>query len=298
MHTNTKIALHVLVYDVEDFLDPFFENVADFYGKIYVAYSSRPWAYGGGGGFNHSSLEHIKERYSDKVVIIEGVWDTEEDQRNACVEAATRDGFKFLVVQDADEFYNEDCILDMHHQMLENDSFDLYKTKMLTFWRNKRLVLAKRKKPVINNVLYAINLAREVRFVDKRATSGASEFRLDTLCYHLSYVMSNAGILRKICTWAHANDFNRDFWYKNKWETWYPNKRYLHPINPIMWEEALNYQGPLPLALEKFKNPTFETFSPSIIRRAYDQMVEVKDVVSSVLARMKRSIGKRLCVKK
>ena len=51
-------------------------------------------------------LDLLKQsKYYNKITIIEGEWEYDEDQRNACLDKAQNDGIDYLINHDADEFY-------------------------------------------------------------------------------------------------------------------------------------------------------------------------------------------------
>ena len=103
-------AVMILYYDCEQFILRTIENCAPFVEKIYILYSELPYSkYNPEARKKYSNTarkEILREsKYSTKIDLIEGNWDNEEEQRNECLYKAKAEGFDFLIVQDADEFY-------------------------------------------------------------------------------------------------------------------------------------------------------------------------------------------------
>jgi len=61
---------------------------------------------------NVSNKDLLKNsEFYNKIVLIEGEWKYEEDQRNACLRAARDDKIDYLIIQDCDEFYSDEDFL-------------------------------------------------------------------------------------------------------------------------------------------------------------------------------------------
>jgi hypothetical protein len=61
MPTNCKIALQILLFDVDEFMDSFMKNCLLFYDKIYATYSTNPWGYKKSNITNSTSINLIKK---------------------------------------------------------------------------------------------------------------------------------------------------------------------------------------------------------------------------------------------
>ena len=125
-----KIATHLLLFNQDQWILKNIEMIGSFVDKIYVAWSELPWDYNPNarGNFKNNSDPKILEQspYWDKIEVIKGVWNKDEDQRNACLDAAKRDGMDYLLIIDADEFYTDEIYT-------ENGNEDLDKLQDLTF---------------------------------------------------------------------------------------------------------------------------------------------------------------------
>lgn len=294
MDSTPKIAAHVLLFDVNDTIEAYIANISPHVDKIFAAHSATPWHYNITDLKNTTNGISLALKFGKKFHLIEGTWKTEEDQRNACIEAARREGFTHLIVQDADEFYLENDWEQLTKCIHENPSNDAFFTTWITFWKSKQYALYNKSGPAKAPVLFALNISNNIIFTDKRHTNATSAIYSDITCFHLSYVLNDEQILRKINTWGHANDFDRQAWYNTKWKTWHLKKRNLHPVFPTMWSQAKRFTGPLPEAIALVPDPHIQLYTPSL----YDTILEIiqysKEISIKFCKRAARSIKKRL----
>ena len=252
--TNKKFAAHALLFDSQKWILTMIENCGPFVEKIYVAYSELPWTY------NPSARDTIKNtadpsillnsQYANKIELIHGVWERDEDQRNACLDRAKADGMDFLIIQDADEFYKQSDYSRMLEQIANNPEYDFYKTPWCVFWKSFDYILeGENGSTVIGFPEVAINCKHNVRFTRARVPNSQNYFLLDVLCYHGSYVSTDDEMYRKIHTWGHAHQFDRDMWYQNKWLRWTESTEGLHPVSPSVFRRAVRFKGDLPEVL-------------------------------------------------
>jgi hypothetical protein len=259
---NVKIATHVVLFGQDKWIMRNLENAYRHVDKIYVAYSDEPWTYNihARGKFKNSfDLNVIRNsEYNDKVTIIEGRWNTEEEQRNSCVDAAIKDGMDFLVIHDADEFYFHDQFAKALLILRENPDWDFYRVGWYCFWKNFNYILLDSAGNKITGFPeFAINLKRGVRFERKRRPNKSNNpFDIsvdDAICYHGSYVLSDKEVYEKINTWGHAAEFDGDNWYKTKWLKWTPEMNNLHMIAPHAWSKAEKFDGVLPIVINDLR---------------------------------------------
>lgn len=251
---DTKFATHVVLFGQDKWIMRNIENAYQHVKKIYVAYSEQPWSYNPNARSKYKNsfdLDVIrKSKFADKVHIIEGVWDTEEQQRNACAEQAAKDGMEFLFIHDADEFYFHWEFETLKGFIASNQNFDYYKVAWRCFWKNFNYVLLDAKGDEITGYPeFCINLKNGVRFASKRRPNKPNFAIIPQeqgVCYHGSYVLTNEELLEKINTWGHTNDFNKDHWYKEKWLKWTEESTDLHLVSPSAWSKAKRFTGDLP----------------------------------------------------
>ncbi len=258
-----KFSVIILFFDCEQFILKTIENCAPFVSKIYISYSPQPWSVYNTEApnlfTNRSNPEILKQSiYFDKLELVQGVWKSEEDQRNACRTKAIEDGMDYLIVQDADEFYLPENYQLNIDGILSNPNFAVYQCPWMIFWKDTKHIILHREhlgeKRVISttNPLFAINLKHDNPFASRRLIKDMSNiFKLNGLCLHLSYVFSDEEMYRKIRTWGHAHQVKK-FWYRMKWLGWNENTKYLNPQNPTEWIKAIKYNGPLPIQLLDF----------------------------------------------
>jgi hypothetical protein len=249
-----KIATHVVLFGQDKWIMKNIENAYPNVDKIYVSYSEKPWAYNPKAKdlyTNTFDLNILRNSiFFNKIEIIEGYWNTEEDQRNACVDAANKDCMDYLIIHDADEFYsNSDFKMIIKH-IENNPDYDYYKIAWYCFWKNFNYILL----DVNGNKItgfpeFAINLKRGVRFSSKRRPNKILSYSIPPnvgICYHGSYVLSDEELQLKINTWGHTNDFNKEKWYNEKWLKWNENSVDLHLVSPSAWSKAVKFDGKLP----------------------------------------------------
>lgn len=249
-----KIASHVLLYNQDRWILKNIENSAPHVDKIYVAWSELPWNYNKNARsvFKNKSHPSILEnsKYKDKIVLIKGVWDKDEDQRNACLKAAKADGMDYLLMHDADEFYTHEDFKGIVQTIKDNLNYDYYTTPWITFWKTFDYVISKENGNIVCGYPeIALNLNRNNKFVRCRRPSGDKIYKMNYLCHHASYVLDDKTCWEKINTWGHAHQFNTRKWFNNKWKNWNPSMTNLHPISPKEWYKAVKYEGSLPEVL-------------------------------------------------
>lgn len=251
----------MLVFSQDRWLMKAIDNRAPFVDKIYVAWSDRPWAY------NPNAAAQFKNRTSydilytsphiHKIEIIRGSWDLEEDQRNACIIAAKRDGMDILMTQDTDEFYLPEDFEGTIAEMKNNPNHDYYTTPWYSFWKSMDYIMINQQESkILGRPLVAINLKKnDLRFTRARICNGVDAHDMNYILYHPSYVLTNEECWEKINTWGHAHQFNTQSWYNNIWLAWDNNKDLmnLHPIEPSAWFKVVKYEDKLPKELSDMK---------------------------------------------
>lgn len=291
-----KVAAQILYFDCEQFILRTIENCAGFVDKIYILYSPEPWtAYNEEARKqykNPSSLEILKtSRYYSKIEVLAGVWATEEDQRNHCLVKARNEGFDFMIVQDADEFFCEEDYEINIRALRENPNYSYYRTPWYVFWKNLDNVIvnvypwnAKNNsfvKPYKETLLgfsacFAINCRKNVKFSDKRMPNAGDYLMLDGLCLHLSYVLSDDQLQRKLSTWGHSHQVKIKRWLNTKWYGYNGRTKNFHPINHIQWPRLELYKGDLPKELVGFKVQGQKSVMPHVGNLIESRLFEVK----------------------
>ncbi|QNI66416.1 hypothetical protein [Synechococcus sp. BMK-MC-1] len=288
-----KIAVHILCYNVNTFLPHVVANCHPYVEKVYLAWSPHSWGYG------QSVIENPTNIYSynlpvhfPKCELVIGSWSNEQDMRNACLNKAREDGFDWLIIQDADEFYTESSwktIVRVLSQLPQE--VNLVKSTWLNFWKHPSIILVNHdgqtKTP---NAGFALRLTPQARFIDRRLTnySGSdSEAVLDVPCFHYGWVLNDEEINLKIRTWGHANDFNHSLWYELKWKRWSLATRNLRPANPCSWPKAVFYLGELPTFVHDIFGPELAIPSRSLTPKISSFRLIIKEFFYDLEAKFK-----------
>ena len=296
---DIKIAAFCLAFNVNESLHEMISNIGKHVEKIYIAYSLYPWSYNKKARqeyTNNTSLEFIKESpFSEKIEIVEGVWDSDEDQRNSCVEKALSDGYEYLIVQDSDEFILDDEFENILNEVKAHPQVDLFKLQWYQFWKSTDfLILDKTGSMTTGTPEYIINLKNGVHFTDRRITNARNEFVIPCHLFHLGYVHSDATMKSKISTWGHSHELFSRNWYKNKWLHWNEKVKYLHPVRPEFWLKATSHNLTLPEELEEWKLNNGIQYEESSGESLYRALRDYLTPLVLKCAKLKRSLKRRL----
>ena len=241
----TSIALQVIAFNVDPWINSMLRNAAPHVDKIFIAYPPRPWNYSVVAREsirNPTQLESIDiEDLQCPVEIVRGDWERDEDTRNCLLTRAREQGFDWMVVQDADEFYTERSWARLIAMMNNEDSSDLLITPWYNFWKSPEYVIVNRGTGIktLNEGFAVRAKGSNVVFTYSRTTNATRKTVIDEPCYHYGYVMNDDAMLRKISSWAHANEMmSTKLWFELKWRRWTPTTIYLHPGSPAHWLKA------------------------------------------------------------
>jgi hypothetical protein len=268
------------------------ENTGDLVDKIYLSHSRVPWsAYNKLAIDIHQStmsIELIADfPHKEKIVWLEGIWKTEEDQRNHSLDRARADGMDYMIIQDADEFYHPNEFSNNLKEIASNPNYPVYRCPWIVFWKDLKHVIQVRNTSgnfatITTCPNFAINLnMSEVRFVNRRLVAQMDQaYQLSGLCYHLAWVLSDDSVLKKIETWGHSHQFNYMKWFKHKWLAWREETRYIGTISRANYLKAIRFEGTIPAELKGL--PSLEQrFVPlSIIEKIDNLRLDVQSLIS------------------
>jgi len=249
-----KFGVHILFFNQDKWILKTIENCGPYVDRIYVAWSKTPWGYNKNSTVvNESNVEFLKQSpYYDKITVIQGEWELDEDERNSCLEQAKSDGMDYLITQDADEFYTFSGYQSIIDGIRQNPNYDYYTTPWYVFWKDQAHIIERENGDRIAGYPeVAINLSvPDIHFVRCRRPNSTYHKRLDALCYHMCFVFdTDQDCWNKINSWSHSHQFDTQRWYDNYWLKWTPELRHLHPIHPTEWYKAVVYTGELPEVL-------------------------------------------------
>lgn len=288
---NKRFAACVLVFSQNETILQMIENCAKHVEKIYVAWSEKPYKYNlDSTETNQTSLEFIKQSpYINKIEFIIGNWDWEEDQRNACLEKARLDGFDYLIIQDADEFYTDEGYEKLKQDILDNPDVEVFKTYWINFWKQMDYILVNENGSFLHpNEGFCINLSyKHLKHTRARIVNATKiRFLTSAYCYHLGWAMDDTKMLVKLSTWSHAHQFNTKRWFALKWLYWTPKTKCLHPTFGYSWLKAIKYEikelGELPTELigyrlaNKSLKPTFYILVNDFVYNLYFVLMAIK----------------------
>ena len=249
-----KFGVHILFFNQDKWILKVIDNCGPYVDKIYVAWSEKPWNYNNNAKdfFNKSSLDILKKsKYYNKIELIIGEWEKDEDERNSCLNKAKEDGMDYLITQDADEFYTFKDYENIIESIKKYPNYDYYTTPWIVFWKNyKYIVVGKDGKEKIGYPEIAINLKKNIKFIRCRRPNSTNHKQLTSICYHMCFVFDNdEDCWNKINTWGHSHQFNVKEWYNKYWLNWNPSLTNIHPIQPTAWHKTIEFKGKLPEVL-------------------------------------------------
>lgn len=249
-----KVGLIVIAFNVDQWIYEMLKNASPHVDIAYIAYPARPWRYSEDArrsGVNPTVLDEERLRNTGvEYKIIRGDWEYDEDTRNEIREIATRESCDWLVVQDADEFYDTEGWTKLKELMQIHLGRDIaICTQWLNFWKNTDYVIVNRDGSIKSeNECAALSLSGSSYFTYSRTVS-CQVVSCEAICYHLGYVMEDAQVKMKIETWTHTADVDLLGWYRLKWKGWHIGTKYIHPGNPPVWAKAI--RRPLDIVLPK-----------------------------------------------
>jgi hypothetical protein len=244
------------------------ENTANYVDKIYLSHSDIPWR-NARTGVRESIVSDFDEAiiarstHRDRITLISGRWDSEEEQRQEALLCAKRDGIDYLIIQDADEFYLPEEFKRNLDGIRRNPNHPTYTCPWVVFWKSLDYVVELRQiGPGVGGIIntcpnFAVNTRwPDISFSKARLVNFSNNaFRLPGLCLHLAWVLSDDEVLSKVKTWAHSHQFNADKWYFHKWRAWQPQMKNIGHITRYNYRQAVRFECDLPKELEGLENP-------------------------------------------
>lgn len=286
-----KVAAHVLAYNVNRYINEMLANVAPHVDRIYLAYSKRPFAYIPKSRqtlINPTELSQINvSRFGNKLKVIHGDWQWEEDARNACFDEAKSEGHDWLIIQDADEFYPEAEWQKIKKEFLKYKDYDHLATTWYNFWKSSEFALVERDGSIKGkNAGFAVRCRKDLKFIRQRLTNATRTRVIDTPCFHYGWVQTNQEVQEKIKTWSHAHQFDGMLWYRTKWLGWSERTKNLHPIRPRDWTRAVRFPREQPNFSDQFQL-RFDHYEPSLRDRISEAAWDLRAHASDGVERLK-----------
>lgn len=291
-----RIALQVIAFNVDPWINSMLRNAAPHVDKIFIAFPPRPWGYSSKAREslkNPTNLESLQlNNLACEVEVVHGDWLYDENTRNDLLNRARCEGYDWMVIQDADEFYTRESWKRLCDIMANDTTHDLIITPWFNFWKSPTYVVENRGSGIkCLNEGFAIRAKNSDKCFTFSRTSNTCFRRVaDEPCYHYGYVMSNESMFRKIHTWAHTKDISSTkIWYELKWRRWEENTLFLNPGSPALWLKAVRFPLPQPdFALEFMHLDSQQTETKGLHWAIIDWLWNSKAILEWRLIQLKR----------
>lgn len=295
-----KFGILTLAFYGSSTLDRMLKNTGGLVDKIYLSHSPVPWSKYNKDArtqyiseFDKESLNNLP--YSEKITFIEGVWESDEAQREHALQIARKEGMDYLIIQDADEFYLPEEFKKNIEGIKSNPNHPVYTCPWVKFWKNTRYIMEARvhegkKNQVVSscpnfavNVNWPgiyFNLSRLVNEMDQA-------FKLDGLCLHLCWVLTDEQVLKKISTWGHSHQFDFRNWYKHKWLAWKPDTEYIGVFSRANYNRAVPNTFELPVEIIDLPDPEQSYVPLSTFEKIKSDYFDLKSIIKAKILELR-----------
>ena len=233
-----RFASLTLAYNQEDYIEYCLKGLAHSVGALFVMFSERPWS-----TYNPSARKefdrvdntwHILSRLQAELPhlrIVAGDWHCEEDMRNQGLAAARESGFDYLLIVDADEFYHDNDLARIQEFVIGTPECESWRCRMRIPFKYCDYVVDGG-----DHYLPVVVRTREgVKFTNRRIPDGRRvRLPADLVCFNLGFILPDDRMYQKMRTYGHAHQVVEG-WFEEKWLSWTPNAKDLHPREPHRW---------------------------------------------------------------
>lgn len=231
------IAVYCVHYG-RDYLEYSIRSIYDRVDAILISIGLESWAYKTRNPIDpdfYQWLKSIPSRFP-KIRLIEGVWNSDEDQRNDTI-SYTHD-FDYYFLLDFDEVYDKKSLDALYQMVEENPNHCVFKIPFVHFWRSFGYVLQE-ETPSLVGRLFRIS-RRRFRFKYSCVSGYRKRLSIDVpedicICYHFSYARIPSEIAYKLSTWTHSIDIIGD-WYENVFLSW-PHEPEMENLFPLQGQD-------------------------------------------------------------
>jgi len=163
--------------------------------------------------------------------------DSDEFQRNICLNIIKDKGYEMMLILDPDEFYHLNDLKKMFNQanMLGSQECGQVYVYAKSFWKGMTYCCGvERFGPVIARV------DDKTKFSYIRNLDQDNGHTFDFFVYHMTAVKTNEQMEEKIKGWSHSHEVVKDWWNK-KWLAWNVDRMItnLHPVSPELWPRTV-----------------------------------------------------------
>lgn len=235
-----KIGIITPTFNEPDFIVPCIKQFDsfDFYHLILVG--NKPWH--GDWPQDHTwVLAKQQAAINSKVDVIIDSWTSCAEQFNFGMKIFEQWNYDWVLIVDTDEFYTPVSLGQLIGQLRASSADIIYAPQMHVYWKTPEYKIIPRQDD--NPVIAA---RPNIRFNYIRSPEGY-EIRQEAFMnemHHMSYVRNDAQMGKKITTFEHQHEFDREKWYNEKWLAWTPEMKDLHPVIPKQFKQAIREPAP------------------------------------------------------
>ena len=213
--------------------------------------STLPW-----NGSPQESDQTVQIAQSLGAQVIVRYWESETEQRNWGL--AYLYDYDYVLIVDPDELYTQEAQTKLLNRI--NNPIDYVNRtgkriptftcqEIITYWKTPDYIFS----PNDSHLPIIALDPKQVRFSDKRGcrmkASGDGYVNIcepidGVVIHHMSWVKTNEKVLEKINAYAHANDFNTDYWFNEVWLKWTPGSELR--VRPYGTEDSTAVTKPAP----------------------------------------------------
>lgn len=221
-----KTGIVTPAYNEERFIGACIKQFNGFPVDHLILVSKTPW---NGEPFPVDKTEEIARKLGAKVMVDD--FPPDEHQRHIGLDYFKN--YDWCLIVDADEFYTREDIKKIL-DYLETADKEVYSCgKMLVYFKDLDSIAVREigHKPPI------MAMRPHMRFSGIRGVDYPFYFIPDTTLYHLSYVRTNAELVKKISTFGHSHEIIPN-WYQDVWMKWTPQSVNFHPTEPDVFARS------------------------------------------------------------
>lgn len=260
-----EVAAYMPVYNEGPYMETLLKWLVPRVGAIFVAESIIPWSPGAKpGGESKAVVDKVIEDMPEaaKVIRYLKVGDDfdkdkpllrEAKQRNYVLERIREEGFKFVWMVEADEFYRDseaECLWDWFFERVTAGA-RAASCKWQTYWRSVhwRIDPPENFRP---NVAFlsdcSFHHGRVLSIPDEKESVEVP----DRICVvrHYSWARTPEDVRKKLSAWGHSKETNPE-WYEKVFMSWKPGDAVfnVHPTTPENYKTIVRCDLPVPEAM-------------------------------------------------
>lgn len=211
-----KLGSVAIAFNERRFISSHLNHIPSDLDKL-VLVSENPW-------YGHleedDGTDKIAKEYAD---IMKYDWASEADQRN--VGQVYFKGYDWIITLDPDEFLDDEGWQNLIEFLRNTSAEAVTCSGMHTYWKDGYVA----EPPETHKGVIAVRPS--VEFTDKRAVNAPTQ-QAPVWVHHFSWARTDEEVWSKISHYAHAGDFDLEYWFENVWKKWSPGDKNVHPVNP------------------------------------------------------------------